>query len=141
MQRRILVPATKSDHSELSKMYLGLRADERMDDIMTDDQVSDKMLYFLNDKNYSTFKILQDGCLAGYALIELSREPLYLKHLYIKPENRRKGHGSFTIHELLKIFSKTQIEIEVMIWNEDAIKFYENIGFNKRIIGMRLSEQ
>jgi len=141
MQSRVLVPATKSDHSELSKMYLGLRADERMDDIMTDDQVSDKMLHFLNDKNYSAFKILQDDSLAGYALIELSREPLYLKHLYVKPEYRRKGYGSLAIHELLKIFHETQIEIEEMIWNEDAVKFYESIGFDKRIIGMRLSKQ
>ena len=40
MPNIVLAPASESDHSELSKMYVQLRADERMDDVMTDEQVS-----------------------------------------------------------------------------------------------------
>ncbi|MBN1800765.1 MAG: GNAT family N-acetyltransferase [Candidatus Lokiarchaeota archaeon] len=33
----------------------------------------------------------------------------------------------------------SSLEIDVFVWNEEAIKFYEKLGFTKRCYQMRLS--
>ncbi len=137
MRNMRLVPADKSDHTELSKMYLALRSDEQMDDILTDDQVSEKMLGFISDTKFNVFRIVDDTNTVGYVLVELDREPLYLKHLYVKPEFRRKGCGKFAIQQLLALYQRSEIDIEAMIWNENAINFYKKLGFKERTVAMR----
>jgi len=141
MRNMRLVPSDKSDHTELSTMYLALRSDEQMDDILTDEQVSERMLDFISDTKFNALKIVDDTKTVGYVLVELNREPLYLKHLYVKPEFRRKGFGVFAIHQLLELLQKSEIDIEAMIWNENAVNFYKKLGFKVRTVGMRFRKE
>lgn len=66
--------------------------------------------------NYSTFK---------------SKRGLYLEDIYIAPEHRGQGLGSFA----LKYLAKKAVELDcgrfewvVLDWNQNAIDFYEHHG-------------
>lgn len=59
----------------------------------------------------------------------------------MKKEHRRKGFGKQAIQMLLQMYKTDSLDIEVMAWNANALKFYESIGFTARFIGMRISKE
>src|SRR6185437_5496441 len=61
----------------------------------------------------------------------LGRAGLYLEDLFVKPDERGKGHGRALLVELAKIAREREcgrMEWAVLDWNEPAIKFYRTLG-------------
>lgn len=78
-----------------------------------------------------------EGEVVGFALFFtnfstfLARPGLYLEDLYVRPAQRRSGLGK----GLLQRLARTAVERDygrfdwtVLDWNEDAIRFYEQMG-------------
>ena len=78
-----------------------------------------------------------DGLPAGFAVYYYSYSTfaglpgLYLEDLFIKPEMRGQGVGRALLRELAKLAKEQncwRIEWAVLHWNENAIRFYKNLG-------------
>ncbi|MGQ9779190.1 MAG: GNAT family N-acetyltransferase [Bacillota bacterium] len=73
----------------------------------------------------------------GYALVDMTRKPLYLRQFFIDRGCRRKGFGTTTFHLLLKELETDTIDIELLSWNEAGLGFWKSLGFKERSIYMR----
>jgi ribosomal protein S18 acetylase RimI-like enzyme len=135
-----LVAATVNEIDILTEMNIQLRIDEEMDNTMSEKTVYNRMKEFLISNDYDVFIIVVDKADVGYVLVESTSTPLYLRQLFIKKEFRQNGYGRLTLSAILEFYSVDQIDLEVMSWNQSAIKFYENFGFKKRFIGMRYTK-
>ena len=61
----------------------------------------------------------------------LAKPGLYLEDLYVRPAHRRSGLGKAILTRLAQIAVERdygRFEWSVLDWNEDAIRFYENMG-------------
>ncbi|MBA4344432.1 MAG: GNAT family N-acetyltransferase [Methylibium sp.] len=61
----------------------------------------------------------------------LAKPGLYLEDLYVRPAHRRSGLGKLLLTRLAQIAVERdygRFEWSVLDWNEDAIRFYENMG-------------
>lgn len=130
--------ATAADLELLSRWYGHLRADEGADNPMTSEEVATQMASFLGGSTYEIHVLVVDGEDAGYGMVDVTRTPRYLRHLFIEPALRRKGLGRRLIELIVATFPDPAIDIEVLAWNRPAIAFYERLGFALRYHGMRL---
>lgn len=84
--------------------------------ITTKDQPDQLVAYIFWFHNYSTFR---------------AKRGLYLEDIYIAPEHRGQGLGSFALKHLAKQAVEldcARFEWVVLDWNKNAIDFYEHHG-------------
>ena len=132
--------ATACDAGILSRWYGQLRADEGADNSMTGEEVSAQMLSFLEGTTYEMFVLVVNGEDVGYGMLDVTKVPRYLRHLFIVPQHRRKGLGRVIIGLLVGRCPAGELDIEVLAWNRSAIAFYERLGFTLRYHGMRFRQ-
>lgn len=132
--------ATINDLHVLTQMNIQLRADEKMDNQMTDDEVEQRMKGFLEGENYKAYILKSPDTLYGYALIDITKKPVYLRQLFVEKPFRNKGLGREIIQKIMKTLAVKEIDVEVMVWNEQALHFYEKFGFKQRYVGLRYRE-
>lgn len=135
-----IIVATLKNLDVLTRMNVSLRADEQIDNVMTDAQVRERMRGFL-DGNYKAYLFVQDDNIVGYSLVDHSKNPLYMRQFFIERAWRRKGLGTAMFHLLMKQLKTTCIDLEVFSWYAPAIQFYEKLGFRTRCFQMRLGEK
>lgn len=75
-----------------------------------------------------------DGTVVGMAIVPDWDEHI-ISELYIVESHRRMGLGSKLLHEL-HIATGLRHRINVTYGNENAIKFYESLGFKRATIGL-----
>ncbi len=131
-----IVPANENDIDLLTQMNIELRKDEKIDNVMTDIQVKERMIKRLS-MTYKAYLFYNENKIYGYALVDHGRTPLYLCQIFIKIEYRSKGFGESFFKELIKFLNIKDIDVEVLTWNKKAQKFYKKIGFYPRYIGLR----
>jgi ribosomal protein S18 acetylase RimI-like enzyme len=125
------------DVALLTQMNIQLRSDEKMDTIMTDDQVRQRIITMLGDRYTALVFSSESGDVIGYTLTDHSRTPMYLRQLFVKKELRREGFGREMMHTTMRHLKTAELDIEVMVWNESARVFYGKIGCRERYIGLR----
>jgi GNAT superfamily N-acetyltransferase len=78
----------------------------------------------------------EDGQVVGFALWFLSystwlgRHGIHLEDLYVRPEQRGRGHGRALLAELARICVERgygRLEWSVLDWNTPARRFYESL--------------
>jgi putative acetyltransferase len=121
----------------LSHLYEELREDEQADNVMTQREIETQMKGFLQGNTYQIYLLEDNGASLGYAMVDMTRNPYYLRHLFIRRDKRNQGLGKRLIFMLLDLLAINGIDIEVLVWNEKAIKFYQAMGFKSRYTGMR----
>lgn len=132
--------ATLENLTELVEMNEQLVIDEQFDVILSKSELTERMKDFILGNIYDCYILLHDNQCCGYCLVDVTRKPLYLRHLFIKSSFRRMGLGTETIQQLLDMYNTNNLDIEVMAWNKKAIAFYEKIGFSCRFLGMRINK-
>jgi GNAT superfamily N-acetyltransferase len=74
-----------------------------------------------------------DGSVAGMALwfhtfsTFLGRRGIWLEDLYVRPAQRRRGHGRALLDHLRSLVDG-RVEWSVLDWNRQAIDFYQVLG-------------
>jgi len=68
------------------------------------------------------------GAIAGYALLDVSRDPIRIRSLAVLPEQRNKGCGGALLRNLIDSFD-APLELLVKKNNAGAIRLYEGLGF------------
>ncbi|HPX26810.1 MAG TPA: GNAT family N-acetyltransferase [Treponemataceae bacterium] len=126
---------------ELVEMNNQLVIDEQFDVILPEDKMIERMKDFIQGSVYDCYLMVHDNVVCGYCLVDTTKTPLYLRHLFVKKEHRRKGLGKKTIQMLLEMYKTDSLDIEVMAWNSNALEFYTSIGFTPRFIGMRITKE
>jgi len=74
-----------------------------------------------------------DNKIVGIACMSnTSRMKVFIKFLCTLESNRRQYVGSTLFYYIFNGFGTKEISLEVELFNENAIKFYENLGFIKK---------
>ena len=129
-----------NDIAELSVLNKQLREDEKIDNKMTDEEITQRMEFFITGQVYKVHVLEnQEKEIIGYCVLDITREPNYMRQLFVKSQYRNHGYGKLLLKKVMEEYQLKEIDLEVMLWNESAIRFYEHIGFKSRYIGMRLS--
>lgn len=92
------------------------------------------------DGNHNAYCFVVDGTIIGYALVETGREPLYLRHFFIRREYRRMGHGKSAFHALLAYLKASTIDLDVFVWNARGRAFWRSLGFADRAVILRYGQ-
>lgn len=128
---------TDEDLDLLAVLNKQLIEDEQHDNKMNLEQLRERMKGFIHS-DYKAYLFENDFKTIGYALVDHTRNPLYLRQFFICRDVRRQGYGKTAFHELLKYLDTETVDIEVMAWNERGIGFWRALGFKERSIYMRL---
>lgn len=83
------------------------------------------------EKNIFGWVVELDDKIIGFATIYREKEKDELGAIYILPEHQGKGIGSILLQKALDLFKDSkEIWLEVAIYNENAIRFYQKFGFH-----------
>jgi GNAT superfamily N-acetyltransferase len=123
----------------LSHMNRHLIEDEQHDNPLDISQLKGRMRDFLTS-DYNAYLFCIESAVVGYALVDLKKDPPYLRHFFICREARRHGYGKLAFYKLLDTLSIKTIEIEVFVWNDTGRAFWQSLGFKERSISMRLQK-
>jgi len=123
----------------LADLNKQLHEDEKYDNKLDIAQLKQRMRDFIHTE-YKSFLFEMPPRVIGYGLVDMTKDPLYLKHFFICRDDRLKGYGQHCFHKLLEKLNVDSIDIEVLAWNGRGIKFWKSLGFQERSIGMRYSK-
>ena len=123
----------------LAALNKQLIEDERHDNRMNAEQLKERMRTFIHT-DYNAYTFEENGEVVGYALVNHTKKPLYLRQFFICRDSRRKGYGKRAFAKLLDKLGAKNIDIEVMHWNRRGYAFWKSLAFNERSIYMRLGE-
>ncbi|WP_336785390.1 GNAT family N-acetyltransferase [Paenibacillus sp. MMO-177] len=127
----------EADLALLAWLNKQLIEDERHDNAMTVDELKERMKHFMGTA-YKAYLFERGNVLVGYALVDHTRMPLYVRQFFICRDQRRNGYGKLAFGKLAALLNTDQLDIEVMHWNEAAYAFWRSLGFRERSIYMRL---
>lgn len=114
--------------------------DEQHENKMSVEQLRERMKKFINS-DYKTYLFEENSKTIGYALVDHTRQPLYLRQFFICRDVRRKGYGRTAFKELLDLLKTNVIDIEVLLWNVRGMEFWRSLGFKDRSIYMRFDQR
>lgn len=130
-----------ADLELLAVMNKQLIEDEEHDNKMDLQQLQERMYNFIHT-DYDAYIFEFNQQVIGYALVNVKATPLYLRQYFISREFRRSGFGTTAFYMLLDTLQTKTIDIEVLVWNKRARRFWGTLGFKDRSISMRhTSEQ
>jgi ribosomal protein S18 acetylase RimI-like enzyme len=125
-----------TDIETLAKLNKMLIEDEKAENKMNLNQLKERMKNFLTN-DYKAYYFYEENKILGYALCNLNKAPIYLRQFFINRDERHKGYGKESFRKLLEYIKTDEIEIDVYVWNNIAIKFWESLGFKNKYIRMK----
>ena len=130
--------ARETDIPGLFEMNKRLMEDERFDRPLDDERLMERWHSFFDKEKYKVllFRLEQD--VAGYAVLHINQEPLYLRHFFIDRQYRRKGLGTECFGRMMEYMNAGKMDLDVMYWNERGYAFWKSLGFTERCIMMSL---
>mgnify|MGYP000094324737 CR=1 FL=1 len=131
-----IIDATDDDLDSLALMNKHLIEDSQHDNKMTVEQLKERMRSFMRG-TYKAYLLMDAEKIRGYALVDHSTEPLYLKQFFIGRDSRQNGYGRRYFEELLQLLNTETLDLEVLYWNHDGYEFWKAMGFVERSIYMR----
>jgi predicted acetyltransferase len=136
MENIILSLCKNEDTDLLARMNKQLIEDEKHDNKMNIEQLKERMNNFIIS-DYNAYFFKHRDSIVGYALVNVNKNPLYLRQFFICREFRRKGYGKLAFENLIKLLKTDTVDIEVMVWNEVGRCFWKSLGFEERSMYMR----
>lgn len=127
------------DVKTLALMNKCLIEDERSSNPMNLSELEARMQGFL-EGDYDAYYFKEEETTVGYALVDRTATPLYLRQFYIDRKQRRKHYGKSAFRALLEYLGTDCIDIDVLSWNEAGVAFWKSLGFAERYVGMRFKE-
>lgn len=131
---------TLDDVALLAVLNKQLIEDEKSDNPMTIEELECRMRSFL-ETDYKAYFFMQNTSVLGYALINMSRNPLYLRQFLIEREYRKQHNGTMAINLLLDFLKVKDLVLEVLPWNEAGLTFWKRCGFQEISRVLRLERK
>lgn len=138
--------ATKKDIDQVFKLYLQgfkIHYEKGTDEFKTKnkERIKQDLTDMIDNPNEIIFVIEEDSKIIGYSLIKIEQrisKVIWIDEIVIDEEHRKKGNGRKLINKIYEFAKENdckKVELNCWSFNEDAIKFYEKMGFiDKRII-------
>lgn len=130
---------TEEDVPILAGLNKELIEDEESDNPMNITELKERMLRFISE-DYKAYLFYEGSEIIGYALVDITRTPMYLRQFLIQREHRKKGYGKTAFNELLSILDVKTIDLEVLSRNKRGIAFWDSCGFKERSRYMRFEQ-
>jgi ribosomal protein S18 acetylase RimI-like enzyme len=127
---------TEEDLELLAELNKQLIEDELHDNTMNIEQLKVRMRQFIRT-DYNAYLFEREDEMIGYALVDHTRKPLYVRQFFICRDQRRNRYGKLAFEMLLERLDTEDIDIEVMHGNETGYAFWKSLGFRERSIYMR----
>lgn len=134
-----IVKCTVDDAAKLAVLNRQLIEDERSDNKMDIDELTERMTGFLKG-DYKAYLFTENGDTVGYALVNFAVSPLYLRQFLIDRKYRRRHMGQKAFALLMDELKTDSIDLEVLSWNEPGMMFWTKCGFTERSRYMRLTK-
>ena len=120
----------------LAKLNQELFEDENNDNIPSID-ILEERLKLAMDSGSKAFLFMENGEIAGYALVKCQVSPYYLSHFFICKSMRRKHLGTIAFNQLMDKLNTDSMDLDVFSWNHRGQEFWRSLGFKERCIIMR----
>lgn len=130
--------ATQNDSLLLAQLNRQLIIAEGSDNPMDEAQLATRMLGFLAS-TYQAWLFCVADDVVGYALIDMGRDPVYLRHFMIAESYRRRGYGRHAFGLLYQQFGGIPLALDVLHTNPNGLAFWHALGFVPRSTNLRLS--
>lgn len=88
--------------------------------------------------SYCCRMCMEDNSIVGYAIMSVGAGESHILNICINPESRRRGIGRSLLTHMLELARAHEADIavlEVRVSNHNAIKLYQDMGFNE--VGVR----
>ena len=131
---------TIEDVKTLAFMNKCLIEDERSSNPMDLSQLTERMKGFI-EGDYDAYFFKDGETIVGYALVDRTANPLYLRQFYIAREQRRKHYGKSAFQALLEYLGTDTIDLDVLPWNEAGVAFWKSLGFSEQYVVMRFKKR
>ena len=131
--------AMVEDADTLGALNAQLIRDEGHRNAMTIPQLVQRMADWLRADCEAA--IVEDrGTFVGYALFRREAEYVYLRQIFVRGEDRRRGIGRRLFQWLLQNAWQTapRIRIDVLVGNDTGRRFWESIGFREYCVTMEM---
>ncbi|MCR4714413.1 MAG: GNAT family N-acetyltransferase [Treponemataceae bacterium] len=90
--------ATINDLAELSVLNKQLREAERTDNEMSDEEITKRMESFITGQVYKVYVLENpEKEIIGYCVLDITREPNYMRQLFVKSQYRNHGYGKLLL--------------------------------------------
>lgn len=132
-----LTKCGSSDLPLLAEWNRHLIEDEGSDNPMSVPELEKRMSDFLNN-GYTAYLFWEGEKPVGYALIDLTKTPYYLRQFFIARDSRRKRFGQTAFALLIRELDCESVDIDVLTENEKGQAFWRSLGFRESWQRMRL---
>ena len=127
------------DAEKLAALNRELIEDEKSGNSMTLPELCERMKSFLAG-NYEAYFFFEGSELAGYALVDATQNPPYIRQFFIVRKMRHRGLGEKAFRILKKTLRADVLELDVLPWNERGMKFWQKMGFKEAHYRLRLEQ-
>ena len=131
--------AKVEDAETLGVLNAQLIRDEGHRNSMTVPQLVERLVGWLRGE-YEAAVVEEFGVIVGYALFRRETDYVYLRQLFVRSENRRRGIGRSLIQWLMKNAwqAAPRVRIDVLVGNEAGLHFWRAIGFVEYCLAMEM---
>ena len=134
----VINECTYNDLDILADLNKQLIDDENSNNNMSIEELKERMNGFIST-TYKAFLFLIEDNIYGYALVNIEKNPYYLRQFFIVREFRQNGYGKKALSLLLDELKTTEIDLEVLSNNERGISFWRSCGFREYSKYMKLT--
>ena len=131
-----LTVAEASDCGLLALLNRALIIAEQSDNVMSYAALVGRMQGLLAS-TYQAWIFRADTVVVGYALVDMSVYPRYLRHFCIVESLRGQGYGAASFAALHNVLGGEALDIDVLVWNSAGAAFWAKMGFAPRFTRMR----
>jgi len=136
MQHIELTAAEPSDCGLLALLNRALIIAEQSDNVMSYTALVERMQGLL-ESTYQAWIFRADAVIVGYALVDVSVHPRYLRHFCVVESLRGQGYGTAAFVALHNVLGGEALDIDVLVWNSAGAAFWAKMGFAPRFTRMR----
>ncbi len=130
--------ATQHDGRLLAQLNRQLIIAEGSDNPMDEAQLATRMLGFLAG-SYQAWLFWVAYDVVGYALVDMGRDPIYLRQFMIAESYRRRGYGRQAFGLLQHQLAGSRLSLDVLQTNPNGLAFWHALGFVPRSMNLRIS--
>ena len=130
--------ATQHDGRLLAQLNRQLIIAEGSDNPMDEAQLATRMLGFLAG-SYQAWLFWVAYDVVGYALVDMGRDPIYLRQFMIAESYRRRGYGRQAFGLLQHQLAGSRLSLDVLQPNPNGLAFWHALGFVPRSMNLRIS--
>ncbi|MFT5523211.1 MAG: putative acetyltransferase [Pirellulaceae bacterium] len=128
--------AVLEDASELARLNQQLICDEGHRNVMTLDQLQQRMVTWLSEE-YVGYLFGEDDETVGYALSRSEDQHVYLRQFFVVESFRRQGIGRAAFEQLRAHWgTDRRVRLDVLSGNQHGIAFWRAVGFAEYCITM-----